>query len=252
MEAVKAAPRRCGGCDENVPGVSRWAPPPRSCYTQRMKPSAVLLGVAWFAAACGSESSSAPPPDAGGEVGPTDATSDGVSPDGSSDASGGATSGGAYFQLQGGDDPDAPGSALSCPDAGKSITIAIVGADGTAKLVVDGVGGNVAKCTVTASSFSVEVSSTAGSLVAAGSYASGGGKMQSTDATVTLGIPGASYKTSTQKCAFDFDPAQSVGGKLYGKFSCPKLVHASISGSACALRSADPLNTAFLRFAGCK
>ena len=159
------------------------------------------------------------------------------------------SSGGAYFQVQGGADPDAAGKFLSCPDGGRSVTLSVKGADGTDKLVVDGAGGAVAKCTVTASTFSIDVETAAGSFAASGTYTTTATTMVSTDAAVTLAFPGASYKTGSTKCTIDFDPTQSTGGKLYGKVTCTKLAHTSIATDACAISA---INGSFFRFANCK
>jgi hypothetical protein len=173
------------------------------------------------------------------------------------------TSGGAYFQLQGGPDYDAtgkaiPGKFLSCPDGGKAVTISVKGSDGSDKLLVDGADGATAACTWTGNTFSVNVSNAAGTMIVGGTYSITGTNcttatpcpQQSTDAHATIHFPGATYRTVDVKCTVDFDMAQSGdGGKLYGKVSCPKLEHTSVAGAACAINA---VNGTFFRFANCK
>jgi len=196
-----------------------------------------LLALSSFATACGGSVTSAPT-DAGSDV---DAIVVGDS--------GGPSSGGAFFQMQGGSDPEASGKFLACPDAGRMVTISVKGTDGTDKLVVDGVGGATATCSVTASTFAIDVANGAGRLTASGTYTTSSGTMDSIDATVTITFPGASYATGSTKCTIGFDPAQSTGGKLFGKLTCSKLASTTASGNACAISA---VTGSFFRFANCK
>jgi len=164
-----------------------------------------------------------------------------------------STSGGAFFQLQGGDDPENPGKFLACPDGGKSVTIAVTGSDGNPKLVVDGADGASAVCSWTANTFSINVSTAAGTMIVSGTYTISGDVQKSTDARATVHFPGATYITRTTKCTVDFDMKQSgEGGKLFGKVTCPKLEHTEIAGSACAFNVLDPTRIPYFRFANCK
>ena len=127
--------------------------------------------------------------------------------------------------------------------------LSVKGSDGIDKLAVDGVDGNVVKCTVIGEKFALKVVTSAGSLTADGSYTVVGGVEQSKDASMTLGFPGTSYQTVGTKCTLDFDPKQSVGGKLFAKITCPKLERLSVAGSACAVTA---VAGSFFRFANCK
>src|SRR5438046_1097226 len=77
--------------------------------------------------------------------------------DASVDAPTGPASGGAVFQLQGGIDPESAGKYLTCPSVGPNVTIAVAGADGFPKLVVDGVGGAAVSCQTDAAHYVVSV-----------------------------------------------------------------------------------------------
>ena len=140
-----------------------------------------------------------------------------------------------------------PGSDTSnlCPDPTAQVTISKKDSDGTDKLVVNGSDHALVRCRYDDHRFDLAVSNDTGGIEATGSFVGN----ESKDAHLILRTPGATYQ-STQPCDIVFNKG---GDAMTGHFTCPTLVHESLSPRQCAVMQRDPGGTplSFFKFTGC-
>lgn len=145
-------------------------------------------------------------------------------------------------------------SGGTCPDLSLSpLTVATKDVEtGSPKLTLDGAEGAVVRCRFDENRFDLSIAQNNITVIANGNFSKTSSK--ATEVSFTLGLPsGATYRSSTTKCTME--AVRHENGSFYGTFECPRLDHASLSGSACGVNfgSIGP-NTfgSFMQFANCE
>ncbi len=156
------------------------------------------------------------------------------------------TAGGAYLELQNAKNVTTMPPPGACLDVGQKYTIAIQGADGQLKLIVDGADDARVSCRYDGARYDLTVSNRTASLTASGTIQGG----KSTDAEVqVLASSGNIYRTSSKKCSIEFLPQQEEG-KIRGNMTCDEITHTKLN-NACGMSSSGSAPSYF-SFSNCK